>query len=435
MRQKARILYLALADARGHLMRAHLLQKLLAPRGIAVDILTTSREGQAFLAALGTPSEVLSEHFKVAFDGCHDMSKSRTDRCVARYFLSPRRGLKDLAKIGRRARGADLVINDSLHPALLLAPFVPGPRMRVVHVFGENIWAAAEQNFAGRAPAWWQRLYTWGIRKMRDAAFACIMHTLSAPDQKGLSRTIRVAPIVAAPARSQVEARAALGVLPGQRLAAVYLNPHFTDPRVAAALEAALGRAGYAVHAVGEGYAARQGWVARDGDLASVVRAADLFVSGAGMGALGQAQVFGTPLLALLGDQPEQIRNAESAVRASNAFAKVVLTPDLADLERDLDAAIARLSHPRIRRTTDGVGAVHEQWADAFFRLINEARKEDHREIIVNSTGFGNEQPAERVQQRVHPSDARARRSGGAPRASRAANLFAPRAERAGDHA
>ena len=39
--QASRLLYLALADARGHLMRAHLLSRALGEAGIAVDIVTT----------------------------------------------------------------------------------------------------------------------------------------------------------------------------------------------------------------------------------------------------------------------------------------------------------------------------------------------------------------------------------------------------------
>ena len=48
----ARILYLAVADARGHLMRAHLVRRLLAPVGHRVDVVTTSEEGQRFLDRL-----------------------------------------------------------------------------------------------------------------------------------------------------------------------------------------------------------------------------------------------------------------------------------------------------------------------------------------------------------------------------------------------
>ena len=40
---------------------------------------------------------------------------------------------------------------------------------------------------------------------------------------------------------------------PRDRLAAVYLNPHFSDPTLAAAVERALATRGYAMHAVGEG--------------------------------------------------------------------------------------------------------------------------------------------------------------------------------------
>ena len=39
-----RIVWLAVADARGHLMRAHLAQKILAPE-VQVEILTTSDAG------------------------------------------------------------------------------------------------------------------------------------------------------------------------------------------------------------------------------------------------------------------------------------------------------------------------------------------------------------------------------------------------------
>ena len=37
------------------------------------------------------------------------------------------------------ARGADLLVNDSLHPALLLAPTLGFP-YPVAQVYGENLW-------------------------------------------------------------------------------------------------------------------------------------------------------------------------------------------------------------------------------------------------------------------------------------------------------
>jgi hypothetical protein len=397
-------------------MRAHVLRGLLAERGIDVDVVTTSREGQRFLAAMGTPSEVLSEHFAVAFDGCHDMARARTDACVLRYYVDPTRGLRDLLRLARRARGAAFVVCDSLHPALLVAPLVT--RMRVVHVFGENIWAAALENFAGRAPRWFDRLYRAALERMRAAAYACIMHAIGARPRD--ERTIVLPPILPAPARTPAEVRAALGVAPRERLAAVYLNPHFEDPRVAVALERALARRGYRVHAVGEGYAARPGWRAEDADLASVVRAADVFVSGAGMGALAQARVFGTPLVALLGDQPEQRKNAEALAAARTPFAAVDVGSR--DLEGAIDAALEKVSRAPALRLVSSAADVHAAWADAFERLVEKEKARDHLARPRN------QQPALRPEQGDCEPRGAARapaRSDAAPRVARGARRYA----------
>ena len=83
---ESRIVWLAAADARGHLVRAHLARSLLAPRGITANIVTTHEDGRRFLAALGTPSEVLSPHYGVAFDRWQNMDRRRN---VARPRVSP----------------------------------------------------------------------------------------------------------------------------------------------------------------------------------------------------------------------------------------------------------------------------------------------------------------------------------------------------------
>jgi hypothetical protein len=390
---RPRIVYLALADARGHLMRAHLVRGLCAARGIDVDVVTTSRDGQDFLARLGTPSVVLSEHFAVAFSGCHDMARSKTDACVLRYYMDPTRGLRDLAAMLRLAKGASFVVCDSLHPLLLVAPLVS--RMRVVHVFGDNIWSAAHENFAGRAPAWFDRLYKRALGHMRGAAFACILHTIDAAAH-GADGAIVLPPILPAPARTPAAVRASLGLGPRDRLAAVYLNPHFRDPAVAGALEAALAGRGYRMIAVGEGYAGRPGWAAQDADLASIVRAADLFVSGAGMGALAQARVFGTPLVALLGDQPEQQKNAAALARSSAPFAAVPL--GATDLGAAIGRAIDSVSHTHLRALFGSAEDVHDAWARAFADLVTLAEKGAVREKsdIVRFARPRDQQPARR---------------------------------------
>jgi hypothetical protein len=380
----ARILYLALADARGHLMRAHLLRGLLAAHDVDVDVVTTSREGQAFLESLGTPSLVLSEHFRVVFEGCHDMSREKTDRCVRDYCLDPRRALRDVARLRELSCGADLVVDDSLHPALLMAPLLPGNRMRVVHLFGANIWQAAEQNFAGRGAPLLEALYPQALRRMRNAGFACIIHThqpLPASD-----RTYVVPPIIGTPTRDARAVRSALALGAGERLAAVYLNPHFADPAVASAIEQVLRTHGYRMSAVGEGYAQRPGWVASDADFASVVAAADLYISGAGMGALAQSRVFGTPLVALLGNQPEQLANARAT---HGAFAAVKLGSNT--FAADLREAIAGLRS--VRGTRSSVDTVHDQWVRIFFDLIDRARKENPDDRTHVFPRRGDEQP------------------------------------------
>lgn len=58
-----RILYLAIADGRGHLIRAQLLNRLLRPKSIEVDLVTTSGAGQAILHRFDVPARVLRESF------------------------------------------------------------------------------------------------------------------------------------------------------------------------------------------------------------------------------------------------------------------------------------------------------------------------------------------------------------------------------------
>src|SRR5690242_11193862 len=73
-----RVLWLAVAEGRGHLVRAHAVGVALERRGGRVEILTTSEEGRAFLAELGRPSEVLSRHYALRFDDRHNLARARS---------------------------------------------------------------------------------------------------------------------------------------------------------------------------------------------------------------------------------------------------------------------------------------------------------------------------------------------------------------------
>ena len=369
-----RVLYLALADGRGHLMRAHLLHRALGAEGIAVDIVTTGRSGVRFLEQLGTPARLLSEHFRVEFGDRHDMSRVRTDRRVLNYLVLPWRAAADLRQLATWARPADLVVNDSLHPALLLAPALGFPRP-VVQLYGENLWRAMEDNLDHRAPAWLADGYRRGLHAVRARAFACIIHTLGSTEpEAGAPRTFRLVPLVARPERSPAQVRAELGVPPGVRLAAVYLNPHFRHPAIASALEEGLRRGGYRVHAVGEGYAGRPGWVPTDARFGDVVHAADVFVSGAGMGALELARSAGTPLLVLLGDQPEQARNVAELHRLAPGFRlRSVLVGD-PDLASAVDAVTGSLQFRGALALTRAQEPATSEWVRTFQHLVHAAR-------------------------------------------------------------
>ncbi|HEX4622674.1 MAG TPA: hypothetical protein VH208_14015, partial [Myxococcaceae bacterium] len=328
---------------------------------------------------LGSPSRVLSRHFRVEVDARHNMRRDATDRRIAAYLLSPRRGWRDLSTLAGWARGYDLVVNDSLHPALLLAPWVM-PGLPVLQVYGENLRRAAEANLDGRVPrplsVAYQRLLTGAF----DRSFGQIVHCVGAP-LPPLGGPIRLPTLVPAFGDAPRE----------QGRVAVYLNPHFRDPRIAEAIERAL-PPGSRLYGVAEGYAGRTGWRARDPALARVVAGADVFISGAGMGALELARSTGTPLLCVLGAQPEQERNAEAARRALPPGSFATVSAD----EECLAPKLAGLL-PSLRRFAPPISAeaIGRAWREAFETLLHPTPKET-RHDAVDRVGAGNSQPERR---------------------------------------
>ena len=399
--RKARVLYLAVADGRGHLMRAHLLRGLLGGAGLGVDIVTTSHAGQAFLAGLGTPAALLPGGFQLLFDDRHRMLAGRTERRLAAYLASPRGLARDAARLVRLGAGARFVVNDSLHPAALW--LAAAPRLarapRVVNVHGDNLWRAAIQNFEGRLPDWLSGGFGRLLQAIDARAFGGIVHSLAAADRPGRRdgpNRFRLPPLVAAPRRTRAAVRSALGLSEHDRLAAIYLNPHFRDPRLAARLEIALAQRGVRFYGVSEPWAGRPGWRAFDPDFGDVVAASDLLVSGAGVAALEQARRAAVPLLALRGEQPEQALNLAQAV-ASGTDARAVDVDDPTALCR----AIAALTTaaPAARALPDEHARVRRLWTDVFLSLATPS-KEERRGIRSEEPddrpGAGDQQPRER---------------------------------------
>jgi hypothetical protein len=332
-----RILYLATADARGHLMRAQLLTHALRAAGAQVQVLTTSDEGARFLAGFGIDAPVLSRHYAVQFDAQQNMLRRETDRNVAHYMFRPERMLRDVWRLRAQFRGADLVVNDSFHPALLLMGWLPFWRRKVVHVYGASLRRALETNFKGRMPGAVARLFGGIVAWQIDRSRARIEHDFAfgEPQHDGRGRHRLATPVAVVDAVDRGNA--------ARPVAAVYLNPHFEDPALADGLEQGLADAGVPAHLVGEGYAHRTHWHARDEHWIEAAAHSAFIVSAPGMAALSIAAVYRRPILLLLTDQPEQAINAGRAAQLGLAHRVVVWRGDAPKFARAVAAAAGEL--------------------------------------------------------------------------------------------
>ena len=310
----ARIVHLAVADGRGHLMRAHLLRRLLANRGIAVDVVTTSEAGRALPRRPGDARHGVARRVRgrVRRPASHARRQDRSPAGgVHRVALAAgaRRGDVAAARPGRAAGGQRFAASGG---AAAGGAGRPG---------GARASFTCTATVCGGRPS---ATSTGGCRRGRAPVTAgCSQRCAPAPSAASNTRwpppiarastlaptRFRLPPLVRPPQRARASVRRALGLAPGERFAAIYLNPHFRDPAIAARLEAALAAAGFRHYGVSEPWAGRPGWRACDAAFSDVVAASDLFVSGAGAAAMEQARLCAVPLLALVGDQPEQALN------------------------------------------------------------------------------------------------------------------------------
>lgn len=331
----SRILYLATADARGHLMRAQLLVHALRKTGHEVEVLTTSEQGQHFLQRFGINAPLLSPHYAVQFDSEQNMLRKATNRNVAHYLFRPGRMLRDILQLRRSLRDRDLVINDSFHPALLYMGMLPVWRRKVVHVYGASLKVALLNNFEGMWPPQFGRLFGWIVDRQINAARACIEHDFAYGPGEPQTTTLYRLPTPVALACTQADE--------ADNLATVYLNPHFSEPALADALSAGLTEAGLNTHLVGEGYAGRAGWLAIDPDWASRSAQAQLMVSAPGMAALSIALVYQRPIILVVSDQPEQSSNARRAAQLGLLHRVVAWRGNSAEFQHQVAEAARQL--------------------------------------------------------------------------------------------
>jgi len=313
---------MATADARGHLMRAQLFYHALRARGAGVSVLTTSDAGREFLAQFGVPSEVLSRHYTVLFDKRQKMRIWATDLRITTYFFLPWHMLRDIWRLSRRFSAVDLVVNDSFHPALLVMGGLNPWRRRTVHVYGWSLRESLQRNFMGRMLGPWAHFFHWWVGFGLSRARGRLVHDFAfpVPERVDFSLPEHQLPTPLALIDESQSTQPA-------RKAAVYLNPHFSDPVLADALETVLPEAiaqsagerhsgdgdktpGGDVFFLGEGYAGRPGWQPYATDWMEVAARAEMLVSAPGMAALAAAQAMDKPILLIVTAQPEQQRNA-----------------------------------------------------------------------------------------------------------------------------
>jgi hypothetical protein len=354
-----RITYLATADARGHLMRAQLLTHALRAAGARVQVITTSDEGARFLAGFGIEAPVLSRHYAVQFDAMQNMLRRETDRNVAHYVFRPGRMPRDIVRLRHWMRASDLVVNDSFHPALLFMGAMPGWRRKVVHVYGASLRHALETNFHARLPDAAARLFgrivAWQIGRSR----ARIEHDFAhgEPQHDGQDGHRLATPVAVVRAGGEPAAHPPAG------LAAVYLNPHFTQPALAEGLEHGLSAAGLQAHLVGEGYARRPGWRAQDERWVEAAARSACIVSAPGMAALSIAAVYRKPIVLLVTDQPEQAINARRAAQLGLVHQVVTWRGEARAFAQDVTAAVNALRATAVHSADDATPG--HQRADA----------------------------------------------------------------------
>ena len=316
-------------------MRAQLLVRALRNAGAQVDVLTTSDAGRDFFSAFGIDAQVLSRHYAVQFDERQNMLRRETDRNVAQYVFWPPHMLRDMMRLSPVFRRADLVINDSFHPALLFMGALPWWRRKVMHIYGSSLKDALLRNFAGRLPRLLARSFGRIVSWQLDAALCCVEHDFACEvTENSHPRRYRLptpVPVVSNRLESDTT------------YAAIYLNPHFRNVALADALCTGIHGAGLDTYRVGEGYAAHDGWIGVDPDWVTRAAYAQLIVSAPGMAALSIALIYQRPILLVLTDQPEQIANARQAVQLNLTHRIVEWRGDADVFQRQVGQAAVEL--------------------------------------------------------------------------------------------
>jgi len=320
---EAEIVYVAVAEARGHLMRASQVCQMLNGEGLKVaPMVTGPRAKEFFEAASGMEAEELSMGYTHGYGPDHSIDINQSTTNILQYTFSAQ-GSRDLAAITRRMVGARVLLNDlSTTPCLAaLGWMVGGPYL--INVISENTYFALVNVDKLNS----NRVKGAVGKKLLDAFFYAaktnIINTMN-PEKWFTREGVLdfVPPFTQVPERARPSECRWQGDAKGQKkLFVAYFNPEFRQKAFIGKLKETAARYDANLYLVSE-YAAdwhaeladeRTQIVKQDFGMATLIREADLVITAAGLALPLQNYIAGTPQLIIANPAHiEHARNAET---------------------------------------------------------------------------------------------------------------------------
>ena len=334
--------YLALADGRGHLMRAHLVSELLDDR--AVNVLTTSSSGARFFRELNPKRavSVLPGGFHIPMQRA-DLDERAVQVETARYLSRPSGLMRDVRAIKALVPPSGVLVVDSFHPAALFVGLTHARDTVLVHA--EHVRRTA----LARTKAPFDRLLQRALERMP------VVEASLAP-----THAEQLYPLTAAP-RPVARTRPAV---------VVYLNPNLCRAVDACALTAGLRAEGLDVVGIGPREA---GLVSSDPNLVDHIASARAVIAAPGIATSAQALLLRRPLVALLGAQPEQRANFAQLIELGAQASAVEL--DRTDVTREIVRATLDLSQSSSRPDLEALNENRARWRARITQEIHERNR------------------------------------------------------------
>ncbi len=371
------MVYVAVSEARGHLMRASQVCPMLRESGLRIAPMVFGARGRAFFQrASGMDAVQLSRGYANAYSPDHSQDVAGSTHNILHYTFSAD-GARDMLAISRRLRGARVLINDlsTSPPAVSMALPLGGPHL--VNVVSENNYYAlvnidklCGHSLAGRVSKRLSDLWFY-------AAERTFVNTLDT--RRWFTRadglyflppfTQRPQDAQPSPCRYDGPGRRA------KRLFVAYFNPEYRDPTFVGHLLEAARRADAYLYLVSEHahlahadlQSDRVQLVATDFGLASLIQRADLFITAAGLAAPLQAYIAGTPLLVVVNRAHiEHSRNADTITSAGIGHVVERFDDCVAGAEAALDRG--QSPHPELPERT------RQAWRSELHTLVDRPR-------------------------------------------------------------